>query len=114
MPSKEDMMLAGKLVLYELVPRETIEQCLRAADEHERPLHQILLKMKLVNKAEINGLKGVPLTKTQPIPDYRFERKIAEGGMAEVYLAIYKPIKEEVALKVMKPELARLDRYRKR
>jgi serine/threonine-protein kinase len=34
--------------------------------------------------------------------------------MAEVYLATYLPIREEVALKIMKPELARQEKYRLR
>jgi serine/threonine-protein kinase len=67
-----------------------------------------------VNRVELLSMQGVPLTETQPIPDYRFERKIAEGGMAEVYLATYLPIKEQVALKIMKPELARQEKYRLR
>jgi len=117
--TQDELKLAAKLVHSELVPREAMEQCLRIRDEAERKgkiaeLAQILLEKELIHPAELQSMQGILLTETQPIGDYRFLRKIAEGGMAEVYLAQYKPIKAEVALKIMKPELARNERFRLR
>lgn len=40
------------------------------------------------------------------IPGYRIVRKIRQGGMSTVYLAIQKSVGREVALKVMSPSLA--------
>ena len=43
---------------------------------------------------------------------YRIEREIGEGGMATVYLAGDLKHERKVALKVLKPELAAVDRGR--
>jgi serine/threonine-protein kinase len=117
--TKEEITLAGKLVFYEIVSRDEMQACLKLRDDLEKqgkdiPLRRILLKKDLATKAELDALEGIPLTETQPLHDYEFQRKIAEGGMAAVYLATYKPLKEQVALKVMKPELARQEKYRVR
>ncbi len=119
MATQQELMLAAKLVMHGFASKEQIEDCLRTHDERARrgalvALSEILLEKGLVHRAELDSLLGVPLTETQPIPDYRFERRIAEGGMAEVWLATYLPLKERVALKVMKPELARNEAYRLR
>jgi serine/threonine protein kinase len=93
--------------------------CLGLRDEEERQgkardLGDMLLEKGLITRAELDSMREVPLTDTQPLTDYRFVRKIAEGGMANVYLATYLPISEPVALKIMKPELARQEHYRLR
>jgi serine/threonine-protein kinase len=113
------LKLAAKLVIAGFAPREQIEDCLRTRDERERQgkpavLADVLFERGLLSRAELNSLLGVSLTDLQPIPDYRFERRIAEGGMAEVYLATYLPLGNRVALKIMKPELARNESYRLR
>lgn len=41
------------------------------------------------------------------IPGYRILRKIRQGGMSTVYLAIQKSVDREVAIKVMSPSLSR-------
>lgn len=41
------------------------------------------------------------------IPGYRILRKISQGGMSTVYLAIQKSVEREVAIKVMSPSLSR-------
>lgn len=41
------------------------------------------------------------------IPGYRIVRKISQGGMSTVYLAIQKSVDREVAVKVMSPSLSR-------
>jgi len=119
MATKEEITLAGKLVFYEIVSREEMQATLSERDRLEKEgqdvdLAAMLLQKNLASRAELDALSGIPLTETQPIPEYRFRRKIAEGGMAAVYLASYRPLREEVALKVMKPELARSENYRLR
>ncbi|MEU7281698.1 serine/threonine-protein kinase [Streptomyces sp. NPDC045431] len=48
------------------------------------------------------------------IADYRVEREIGRGGMAVVYLARDLRLDRPVALKLLAPELARNDTFRKR
>ena len=43
---------------------------------------------------------------TIDIPEYEIKRQLGDGGMATVYLAIHKRLQREVALKIMKPEIA--------
>ena len=46
--------------------------------------------------------------------DYQFLRRLGRGGMADVYLAKQITLERKVALKVLKPELARDASYVKR
>ncbi len=116
MPTQDDLKFAAKLVLIELVSREDIQKCLKLLDDagEEGDLAAIVLEQQCATEAEIRSAQGVSLTKIQPIADYHLKSRIAEGGMAVVYEAIYLPLKDPVALKVMKPELARHERYRLR
>ncbi len=43
---------------------------------------------------------------TIDIPDYEIKKQLGDGGMATVYLAIHQRLQREVALKIMKPEIA--------
>jgi serine/threonine-protein kinase len=113
------MELAAKLVLNEIIPREVAEACLSFLDKCREDgkkvaLEPVLLKKGLATQPEIDSLSGVLLTERQPLEDYKLIKRIAVGGMAEVYLATYLPIHEEVALKIMKPELARRENFRLR
>jgi len=47
------------------------------------------------------------------IPNYTIEKEIGSGGMATVFLAIQDKLKRQVALKVMTPEMAKDDNFRK-
>ncbi len=47
------------------------------------------------------------------IPNYTIEKEIGRGGMATVYLAIQDKLKRKVALKVMTPEMAKDDNFKK-
>ena len=40
------------------------------------------------------------------LPDYKIIKKLGDGGMATVYLAVQQRLQREVALKIMKPEIA--------
>jgi serine/threonine-protein kinase len=119
LPTQDEVTLAAQLVHHEIVDQREMMACLALHEKAERDgepidLGEVLLDRGLVSRAELDSMRGVSLVETQPLDDYRFERLIAEGGMARVYLAKYKPLKEKVALKIMKPELARQEDFRLR
>lgn len=50
----------------------------------------------------------------QTIGDYYLIRRLGRGGMADVYLALQRSLKRNVAIKILKPELAEDESYVKR
>jgi serine/threonine protein kinase len=48
------------------------------------------------------------------LPGYTLKRKLGQGGMAAVYLAIQESFEREVALKIMMPQLAREPQFAER
>jgi eukaryotic-like serine/threonine-protein kinase len=116
LPTQQEIRLAGLLVHHDIVSRETMEECFGICAKSAQPvsLSELLIDRGLLTPEEVEAFSDVPLTERQPIPNYRIEGVIGEGGMATIYQATYLPTEREVALKVMRPELARLERFRLR
>jgi serine/threonine-protein kinase len=114
--SKEEMMLAARLVHAGIVAKEQAEAVLRERDSQKEALVPVsvldlLVRNGLITRTELMIFRDRPLEELQPFPKYVIEGKVAEGGMAQVYRATYKPLEVEVALKVMKPEVSRQERF---
>jgi serine/threonine protein kinase len=115
-PSKDEMTLAARLVHEGIIARDQAAAVLKerdaARDQLVAPsLLDLLVKRGLLTRTELMIFRDRPLEELQPFPDYVIQGKVAEGGMAQVYRAVYKPLDVEVALKVMKPELSRQERF---
>ncbi len=116
MPSKEEMNLAARLVHEGIIQKDQAAAVLQeresSRDQLVAPsLLDLLVKRGLLTRTELMIFRDRPLEELQPFPKYVIRGKVAEGGMAQVYRAVYKPLGVEVALKVMKPELSRQDRF---
>jgi serine/threonine protein kinase len=114
--SKEELTLAARLVHAGIVPREQAEAVLKELDAQKDALVplsllDLLVKRGAITRTELMIFRDRPLEELQPFPKYEIQGKVAEGGMAQVYRAIYKPLDVLVALKVMKPEVSRQDRF---
>ncbi len=116
LPSQEDILLAARLVHHGIVTREIMEGCLKALGNSPEAtsIKELLVKRGILTRGEADAFSGTPLTELQPIPNYRIDSVIGEGGMATIYRATYLPIEREIALKVMKPELACEEKFRLR
>jgi serine/threonine-protein kinase len=116
MPTKDEMTLAARLVHAGIVPREQAEAVLKERDAVRDQLVapsflDLLVKRGLLTRTELMIFRDRPLEELQPFPKYLIAGKVAEGGMAVVYRATYKPLGVQVALKVVKPEVSRQERF---
>ena len=116
MPSKDEMTLAARLVHEGIIQKDQAAAVLKeresTRDQLVAPsLLDLLVKRGLLTRTELMIFRDRPLEELQPFPQYVIQGKVAEGGMAQVYRAIYTPLEVECALKVMKPELSRQDRF---
>ncbi len=116
MPTRDEMELAARLVNAGIVPRDRAQAVLKERDALRDQLVapsllDLLVKHGLITRTELMIFRDRPLEELQPFPKYVIHGKVAEGGMASVYRATYKPLSVEVALKVVKPELSRQERF---
>jgi serine/threonine protein kinase len=115
LPSQEDIFLAARLAHHEIVSREVMQECLGACDgDPPRSIAAVLLDRGILTRGELEAYSGKSPEELQPIPNYRIDGPIGEGGMATIYRATYLPIDREIALKIMHPELAHVERNRMR
>jgi serine/threonine protein kinase len=115
-PNQEEMTLAARLVNAGIVPRDRAQAVLRERDALKAQigapsLLDLLVRNDLITRTELMIFRDRPLEELQPFPNYVIHGKVAEGGMASVYRATYKPYDAQVALKVVKPELSRQERF---
>ena len=116
MPTPDEMTLAARLVHAGIVPRDRAEAVLKERDairgQIAAPsLLDLLVKQGLLTRTELMIFRDRPLEELQPFPKYVIHGKVAEGGMAQVYRATYNPLDVQVALKVVKPEVSRQERF---
>ena len=115
MPTADEMTLAARLVHAGIVPRPKAEAVLKERDSLRGQiaapsLLDLLVARGLITRTELMIFRDRPLEELQPFPKYDIQGKVAEGGMAQVYRATYKPLDVQVALKVVKPEVSRQER----
>jgi eukaryotic-like serine/threonine-protein kinase len=67
----------------------------------------------MVSQSQKNGDTFVDLT-GQTLGDYQILRRLGRGGMADVYLALQSSLKRQVAIKVLKADLASDNAYVRR
>jgi len=115
-PSEEELTLAARLVHAGVIGKEQAQAVLKERDAVREQiaapsLLDLLVKREWITRTELMIFRDRPLEELQPFPKYAIQGKVAEGGMAMVYRATYKPLDVDVVLKVMKAELSRQDRF---
>jgi serine/threonine-protein kinase len=115
-PSQEEVTLAARLVHAGILSKEQATAVLKQREalrgQIAAPsLLDLLVGKGLITRTELMIFRDRPLEELQPFPKYVIHGKVAEGGMAQVYRATYKPLGVQVVLKVVKPELSRQDRF---
>ena len=116
MPTKEETTLAARLVHAGILGKDQASAVLQERDALRDQLVapsilDLLVKRGLITRTELMIFRDRPLEELQPFPKYVIQGKVAEGGMAQVYRATYKPLDVQVALKVVKPEVSRQERF---
>ena len=110
------MTLAARLVHAGILAKEQAQAVLKEKDSLRDQLVapnllDLLVSRGLITRTELMIFRDRPLEELQPFPKYDIHGKVAEGGMAQVYRATYKPLGVQVVLKVVKPELSRQERF---
>jgi len=110
------MELAARLVHAGVIGREQAQGVLKERDAVRSQIAapsilDLLVREGLITRTELAVFRDRPLEEIQPFPKYVIHGKLAEGGMSMVYRATYKPLGAQVALKVMKPEISRQERF---
>ncbi len=110
------MELAARLVHAGILDRAEAQAALKEREAVREQiaapsLVELLVRRGLLTRTEMSIFRDRPLEEIQPFPKYVIHRKVAEGGMSQVYKATYKPLGVTVALKVMKPEVSRQERF---
>ncbi len=94
---------------------ELIEALEAGADDFlSKPFEPRELQLRLakgVSARERIGKRGSPPAASTLDGKYRLEKKIAEGGMATIWLGVHLSLGINVAIKFMKPEVAELADY---
>ncbi len=92
-------------------PPELVAQALeRLEDDGERGLREFLAEHPQhaeAIRAQVSRLSGTGLIHVavpERLGDFRIEKKLGEGGMGAVYLAVQESLNREVALKVIRPD----------
>ncbi len=116
MPTEEELTLAARLVNAGVVGKVQAREVLAERDAVRSgigspSLLDLLVRRGWITRTELMIFRDRPLEEIQPFPKYVIKGKVAEGGMAMVYRATYKPLDVDVVLKVMKAELSRQDRF---
>ncbi len=123
---QDDRMLLAKItgiwaeMAEDQVPQATIRgrlrQTLRATSQfvvRPRVMSDTQLTNTTVAARGVSGEGGVGEEGLMP-PDYELQEKLGEGGMGIVYLARQTSIDRQIAVKMLKPELAKDDQTRAR
>ena len=61
----------------------------------------------LTNVGPTTSKESVPIVEGTMVGDFRVQRRLDEGGMGTVYLAVHPIIGKKVAIKVLHPHVAR-------
>ncbi|HEY8076974.1 MAG TPA: response regulator [Labilithrix sp.] len=72
---------------------------------------QLRLAKGVMSRERTTGKRAAPPAATTVDGKYRLEKKIAEGGMATVWLGVHLSLGINVAIKFMKPDVAELADY---
>lgn len=113
--TQRDIELASLLFRNGILTQEQIQGALGhqgklLAEGKVVPLPDVLVERGLLTAEQAGTFADTPLTELQPFPDYRLDALIGDGASARVYRGEYLPRKLPVAVKVLLPEQALLDK----
>lgn len=114
MPQPSDLRLAAALVVKGYATREAIEECLKIQEKYAAAGKPVTFERVVVGKGvakdtlvrHVRRGEGL-LLPGERIGEYALLRKVGEGGMSYVFEGAIPGSKSSVAIKVMKPHLAR-------
>lgn len=115
---RADVEFAARLVVDGIIDERLMMEIMKAQDEVIRAnkpmtIAQICLKKQWITRAEAQLLANLEAPPEDLIAGYRIVRPLGQGGMSRVYEATSAKLKKNVALKILKPNLARRPDVRK-
>jgi serine/threonine protein kinase len=127
MAHEEDLLLARKLVEAGSITKEQLSQCLKVVDQREvlgirKPLREVVVELGLLSAGDVEGAApsaaepapaaGEPAAAggrndTREVGGFRLIRQIGSGVVGTVWEAEQISLGKRVAVKILKPDLAK-------
>jgi serine/threonine protein kinase len=113
--TQRDIELASLLFRNGILTQEQIQGALGhqgrlLAEGKVMSLPDVLVDRGLLTTEQAGTFRDTPLTELQPFPDYRLDALLGDGASARVFRGEYLPRKLPVAVKVLLPEQALLEK----
>ncbi len=106
MPSREDFEFLALLVHRDLLAKDAATAVIQASDSGSGSVDECLVSLGLFSSDRVHDLRRTRAGEIPDVPGHEVLEMLGSGGTSHVFKAREKTTGREVALKILKPELA--------